>query len=106
MTTPSTADLIERYGEPDDISGDTSGSDNHDRVAWALAALTVFHQATMHSDPPPLTGQWEGTDAESALGDLIADTLHLATFVGLDPDDILGSACSHFYAEVGRGYES
>ncbi len=105
MTIPTATELVERYGEPDDISGDTTGSDNMDRVHWAHASLEPFHLSTMHAPVPGLHDEWEGTDAESALGDLIADLLHLATFVGLDTDQVWERGWSHFAAEVGRGYE-
>lgn len=102
--TPTADVLVMTYGEPDDISGDTDLI-NMDRVGWAFDALTPFHRATMHSDPPSVDEPWAGTDAESAIVDLICDLMHLATYVGLDPEAVLSSGRMHFECEVGRGYD-
>jgi len=108
---PTTPELVALYGEPDDIAADfddyKGGATNLDRVDWALAALTPFHVATMGGAAPPgLDESWADTDAESAIGDLICDLLHLATYTGCDATTIWQRGWSHFEGEAGLGYES
>ncbi len=57
---------------------------NEDRIADARKAL-IAH------------GQLDGCD----IRDLIADLLHLAHSEGLDPDEEIQSARSHFHTEMG-----
>ncbi len=61
---------------------------NNDRSAWAASALAVFMQIT-------------GTDQEDALGDLLADLMHLADRSLYDFDAALERARLHYDAETG-----
>lgn len=107
MSTPTTEELIDRYGEPDDIAQDPNGATNFDRVQWALSTISVFAELTHnvvvdgnHIRLDELSEEW----AEELIGDLICDLLHLGVYVGCDADLLVEKALLHFTAEVGVGY--
>lgn len=103
LLPPRRADLVEQYGEPDDIANEPSCPSNTDRAGWALDALVTFADRCHMTLPAP--GEpWAETDGPAALGDLICDLLHLATLVGLDAEQIANAGRSHFECEVGIGY--
>lgn len=104
---PSAAELVERYGEPDDIAGDSSNPSNVDRAGWAEAAFRAFvaQISSRVEDADFAEGDWSGTDLESWLGDLVCDLMHLATLHGVDAEHVLDSGRGHFTCEVGVGYE-
>ena len=59
---------------------------NRDRARWARDALAVFTAETFSGDHPDTMHR---DDLECAIGDLIADLLHLAQQKGFDPQAIL-----------------
>lgn len=63
-----------------------SEPDNEQRAGWAQTAVDAF-QAVCR------------TDDDSALGDLMANLLHLARAQGLDPERVIDTARMHFEAE-------
>jgi hypothetical protein len=95
MTTPTTAELRERYGPPDDLA-EVGSTTNDDRASWADLAVDAFGEAC---------GLAAGAESlDEIVGDLIGDLLHLVTREGFDADEVLDSARRHFVAEVGLGY--
>ncbi len=70
---------------------------NRDRARWARDALAVFTAETFSGDHPDTMHR---DDLECAIGDLIADLLHLAQQKGFDPQAILEHANGHFKTEL------
>ncbi len=70
---------------------------NQQRARWASDALAVFTDATFSGDHPDTMHR---DDLECAIGDLIADLLHLADQKGFDPQAILEHAHAHFKTEL------
>ena len=62
---------------------------NHDRAAWAGAALAKFMEVT-------------GTDVEDAVGDLLTDLMHWSDRNNYDFDAALDRARWRYEAETGR----
>ena len=60
---------------------------NHDRAAWAGAALAKFMEVT-------------GTDVEDAVGDLLTDLMHWSDRNNYDFDAALDRARAHYEAET------
>jgi hypothetical protein len=79
--------------------GKCSRSDptNRDRAEWARNALAVFTAETFSGDHPDTM---ERGDLECAMGDLVADVLHLARCEGFNPEAILQHGRDHFQHEV------
>lgn len=69
---------------------------NADRAAWAKNALAVFTAETYSADHPDTM---HPGDLESAVGDLIADLLHLAACKDMDVRAIHGHALDMFEQE-------
>lgn len=107
----ATSELIEEYGEPDDVAGD-SDCTNVDRAGWALAALNTFLTATRHRDAEKIATVEDLANAEvlgEVVPDLICDLLHLATLASdysFTAQDIHERGFRHFAAEVGMGYDT
>jgi hypothetical protein len=102
MPTPTTADLIERFGPPDDLSdeGDTEGSSNVIRVASMHNAIADFAAQNDLSEAP-----YDSPDLlEEIVGDMISNLLHVLTMHGGDAELTNDRAWHHFQREVGRGY--
>lgn len=99
---PTTAELIERFGRPDDLA-EVGEVTNVDRAYFAAEPYSVFVRGvTSYSDvdahhPEVLYEQ---------VGDLICDLLHFATMNGIDPEAVHESGWRHFVAEVGLGYNA
>lgn len=108
MSTPTRRELIERYGEPDDIAQDPSNRSNAERALWALDAVNAFAK---HSHNNALEQHYELRELAPAgvvtelIGDLICDLLHLGVMCGEDADDLLEAGQRHFLCEVGMGYQ-
>lgn len=109
MSTPTTAELIERYGPPDDIAQDPSNRSNTERALWALDAVNAFAK---HSYTRPHEQHFELADltpgsgiTPELIGDLICDLLHLGVLCGEDADDLIETGQRHFLCEVGMGYQ-
>jgi len=66
---------------------------NQDRARWAKDALARFTAETFGGDHPDTMHR---DDLECAIGDLIADLLHLARQKGFDPQAILEQGNAHF----------
>lgn len=104
--TPTTDMLVMTYGEPDDISQESPL--NTTKAGWAYSAVAAYFPQVILGPGvtlPEIDAPWDGTDGETVLTDLVADLLHLATYVGLDVEEILRRAQRDFEVEVGRGYE-
>lgn len=67
---------------------DEAGNYNEDRAEWGQAAVEAYSAIKGSSD-----------DAPSDLGDCIADLMHYAASIGIEPETILQTACTHFEAE-------
>lgn len=106
---PTTAELVERYGEPDDIALDETNPSNNERAAWALAALNAFTALVYRRDDEKIVSVEDLSEdngiAPEIIGDLIADLLVLGVMCGEDADDLVRQALSHFTAEIGVGFE-
>mgnify|MGYP007008294436 CR=1 FL=1 len=76
---------------------------NADRAEWARNAMNTFAKETFggrtfdqlleDGDTP------QNSDGACAIGDLIADLLHLARKNNIDPQGCINSALMHFEAE-------
>jgi hypothetical protein len=60
---------------------------NEQRADWAELAVKAFQSKT-------------GSDDSDALADLLCDMLHYCDRYGIDFNDDLGRARSHYYAEI------
>jgi hypothetical protein len=69
------------------------GPNNIDRAGWALDALTVFGLKTFHR-------HLYDEAAETVIGDLLGDLMHLCRMNGLDFDALIESGRLHFDAET------
>lgn len=103
--TPTTASLIETFGEPDDIASDPSGPSNLDRISWVQGPTEDFANVCYHYGESEGVSPLEREDITTIVGDMIGDLLHLVTALGGDPEAAYESAWSHFTAEVGMGYD-
>lgn len=104
--TPTADVLVMTYGEPDDVAEESPL--NTTKVGWAYSAVLPYFQQVITGPTaqlPAITDPWVGTDGGTVVMDLIADLMHLATYVGLDVEATVASARRHFEAEVGRGYD-
>ena len=66
---------------------------NEDRAAWALHAVKAFQEAT-------------GSDDDTAIGDLLADLMHLCDRMGdryQRWEPALSQGQMHYEAETGEG---
>lgn len=107
--TPTRDELIERYGEPDDIAEDPSNRSNTERALWALDAVNAFAKHSHnHPDEQHYTLHEFAQDAVASelIGDLICDLLHLGVSCGEDATALLNAGEGHFLAEVGMGYDA
>jgi len=68
-----------------------TGPKNADRADWAAAAVLKF--ATV-------TGMIENEDAETTIGDLLADLMHLCDREGVDFHTCVARASDHYEEEV------
>jgi NTP pyrophosphatase (non-canonical NTP hydrolase) len=73
---------------------------NDDRAVWAFRAVQEFRNVCQGS---PLDSE-EGI--EEAIGDLIADLLHLARQNDIDPSLLLNRGWLHFEAEEAEAKEA
>lgn len=81
-------------------------ADNSGRAEWARAAVLAFRNVchgSMNADGTP--------DYAEAVGDLIADLMHLCDGMGIDPMERVRNGVSHFVCEKldqpdGLGYET
>ena len=97
MTTPTKAELIERFGEPDGFADTPGTPTNQDRIDWASSAMRVFSDLThMTNDEPD----------DTIASDLICNLFHLVTAQGFDPQAVLDLAWMHFSNEAGLGYDA
>lgn len=101
MTKPTKADLIARYGEPDDMSED--GPTNNRMAYMANVALWSFAQECSSYTKSDLNNDEAIVEL---TGDLICDLLHLVTSVGADAEETIETAMHHFQCEVGNGYDN
>lgn len=90
---PDAADLVERFGPPDNFA--LLGMGNAERAEAARNAIAPFAP--------------EGLEAPDALadavGDMICNLLHLLTMHGGDAEHVHHQGWEHFRNEVGLGYE-
>lgn len=70
---------------------------NEMRCAWARIALDAYG---LHTGQSGEDYQVEPEAIAEAIGDLIADLLHLAKEHGLDTSELIEVAEMHFFAEV------
>ena len=70
-----------------------SNPDKAMRAAWASAAVETFRAVCRGSPLDDRDGMQE------AIGDLLADILHLARQEGLDPEAMINTGRMHFEAE-------
>ena len=67
---------------------DEAGNYNEDRAEWGKAAVEAYASIKGSSD-----------DEASDLGDCLADLLHYAASLNLEPERLLSTAVMHFEAE-------
>lgn len=72
---------------------------NADRAEWARAAVETFRDVC-HGSPLD-----EPEGIEEAIGDLIADLLHLARAHNIDPSIMVNRGMLHFEAEEAEAAE-
>jgi hypothetical protein len=102
------AELIERYGEPDDLADVGEPGGNRRRAKWGWVAIEAFMRSVY-----PTSGGYERSSfadsdtgvMEEVVGDLICDLMHFIILCGAEPDVIIGYGQRHFEAEAGLGYE-
>ena len=70
-----------------------SNPDNAARAAWAYAAVEAFRDVCRGSPLDCEDGMQE------AIGDLLANIMHLARQEGLDPEAMINTGRMHFEAE-------
>jgi hypothetical protein len=70
---------------------------NQDHARWARDALAVFTAETFGGEHPDTMNR---DDLECAIGDLIADLLHLADCQGFDPQRVLERGHAHYKTET------
>jgi hypothetical protein len=75
------------------------GPTNWDRARWAKTALAVFTAETFSGDHPD---SMDRGDLECAIGDLVADLLHLAHQEGFQPRAVLDHGDSHYRGRIAR----
>lgn len=105
--TPTAEMLVMIYGEPDDIAGDSCLT-NKQRVTSAYQTLGTYLELIVTGPGAtlePLDESWQNGEADGILSDLITDLLHLATYTGLDPEEMIRKGMRDFTAEVGLGYD-
>lgn len=67
---------------------DEAGNYNEDRAEWGQAAVNAYSEAKGESD-----------DDAGNIGDCIADLMHYAASIGIDPEQLIRTTTSHFEAE-------
>lgn len=67
---------------------DEAGNYNDDRAEWGRVAVDAYTQIKGSSD-----------DAPSNLGDCLADLLHYAASIGVEPSRLMETAIMHFEHE-------
>ena len=91
MSGTVTAAVDERIVIPAPVHGGQDPDDmNLKRTNWGHDLCAKIMELT-------------GTDKEDAPGDAIANILHAAHDIGLDPAMVMRQAVSHFNAETGEG---
>jgi hypothetical protein len=90
---PTKAELIERYGEADDLSDAMKNTERADLVRTMVEEYTKKNY-----------GRSEALD--TIVGDMISNLLHLVTMEGGDAEYAYGAGWNHFEHEVGSGYDA